>query len=319
MLAASASPLLLAVSTARAIESPELALEASAPATPAALSGVPDSGAAGPIPPHAQSLKIEPTLSGEDRERAALLTLHTSELVRRESIPLWLSIGFVGVEAAGTAALMATWRDEPRWLLPVTFGWGLTTVASATSLFGSEDSRRRTLASVGFLPAASLALGAALAVPDERLPRLSSGAYAAGALATSVLASVNALLEHGVPIETLRSNLQALSDPSQRARLTAAELARYERDFWSRQRAIPLGITFAPMAIGGLVALYPAFDTDRTPRARWLAVAFGSAGLLSGLAGLLSEHPVAAYRSDLRRLRLTPVFIGNGVALFGTF
>lgn len=256
--------------------------------------------------------------SADSRERATLLTLHTRELVSRESMPLWFSAGFVGAGAVATVALVA-FPEQRREFVPASFACGVTTVASAISLFGSEDSQRRTLASVGFLPGTGVALSLALSVPDYRLPQLSSSAYAAGAFGTAAMASISALLEDGVPIATLRANLIALEDPTRRARLTSRELSRYERDFLSREHPIPLAVIFAPMGIGGLVALYPALERDRTPSARALAVTLGAAGIFVELAGLLSEHPVSGYRSDLNKLRLAPVFTASGVGLSGSF
>jgi hypothetical protein len=129
----------------------------------------------------------------------------------------------------------------------------------------------------------------------------------------------NAMATKSVPIARLREERELLSDPVRRARLRPAELRAVEADFFSRKPLLAPWVATLPLGIGAAVALAPAFDEQRTERARWSSGLLGGAGLLFWITSLSWEHPVDTYRYDVRRLRLAPVVTASGVGVLGTF
>lgn len=310
--------LLLAVAGGSWCE-PARAQSAAAPALDASdqAIGSPEQRASGN--PTARLSQWASPLTGIERERAALLALRLGELIKRESLPLWLSAGYVGVGALGTGLSAFAVSDDPRVGVPWLAGFGIATAVTACTLGSAEDTRRRALQSVGYLPMAGLLFGIAMSGEDARLPQLTTAATAAGYLGTSILSAINAIASNGVGIAVQRRNYARIATPSDRASLTTAQLIRIEADFISRKPALPYWLVMAPIGVSGAVALAPAFDGDRTDRTRALSAALGSLAILNFAVALAVEHPVASYQSDLGKLKLTAIASGTGLALVGSF
>ncbi|XXY45866.1 hypothetical protein WME91_38270 [Sorangium sp. So ce269] len=242
------------------------------------------------------------------RERAALLATHYHDAVRLHSLGRGLPILFSGLGGVSLAlSLAGEGIDAPT---RIAFAAGSTAMLAGglAALAVPETYRPNTLATAGMLWQGSLSLGIAL-LDSEAIPRMTFISLSAGNYAAGLLSGLNLALSEYTPVSRLRADHALVATPGWRARLSGAQLASIERDLLGTEPAIPRWAVYLPATLGGVAAAAPVLDPELPAEKRMMSAIFGLLNFTWSLAAMFEpEHPVQAYRRDLRRagLRVEP-------------
>jgi hypothetical protein len=184
-----------------------------------------------------------------------------------------------------------------------------TTLGMAGYAFGMGT----TLVGLAYLPAAD-----ELGQPRERFVA-TYALIGAGYIASALWMSVDYFNDPTVAPAELFEARARLRTPSLRARVTDAELARYEQVF---RRSQLRKRYFLPPLVAGLGAVVYASQLESSEEQKLQLVLAGTNAALFSL-GLLLPDPVTRYTRKLREagldLQITPVNAGSGLAVSGRF
>ncbi|HEX2874780.1 MAG TPA: hypothetical protein VHP33_26195 [Polyangiaceae bacterium] len=246
----------------------------------------------------------------EARERAALLAQVLPDAVRMRSLvalpPLMIAVGGT-MGALGVAG---------RWPLAVV--GGAVALGGGVGFYLMPEQRNYELLSATASASSGLFyLSFPLSEPHTRWQVPLGASY----LAMSALGFVNLAYSTQPGRSRLRRDLDRVRTPAARSSLSVAELRQIERDLYDTDPFIPQWALGLPLAVGGIIASAPVFDSDVAARDKPLIGAIAGLTLLQGVVISFVQTPAMRYRTSLENAGLHVSWgVGpGGVSVSGSF
>lgn len=249
-------------------------------------------------------------------QRATLLAAHLPEAVRRNrGLPKVAGavLGLGGAVEIGVVAAIGGPRSARDWAAVTS---GTAWVGTGALAFLLPDAPDAHLAGL------FVATGAGWAGLAENADVHWTAISTSVGFGTSALLSLtNALIVDPPSSAVLWNHYLSLRSPGQRERVSARRVARIERDLRRTRRPLPSWLVALPAALGGMVALAPAFDKKRSERARLHASLSGALATVEGVGMMLLPEPYRDYEGDMRQtgLKVSAFFGGPGFVVNGRF
>jgi hypothetical protein len=246
----------------------------------------------------------------EARERAALLAQVLPDAVRMRSQvalpPLMIAVGGTmgGLGVAG------------RW--PLAVAGGAVALGGGVGFYLMPEQRNYELLSATASASAGLFyLSFPLSEPHSRWQVPLGASY----LAMSALGFVNFGYSTQPGRSRLRRDLDRVRTPAARSSLSVAELRQIERDLYDTDPFIPQWALGLPLAVGGVIASAPVFDSDVAARDKPLIGAIAGLTVLQGVVISFVQTPAMRYRTSLQNAGLHVSWgVGpGGVSVSGSF